>query len=304
MHDLNLNDVLVFVRVAETGSFSAAAAALRTGKSTVSRAIARLEAALATQLLQRDARATVLTEAGEHYLAHVAKPLADVLDASTQIQSDQAIRGLVRVSAPSSVGAEVLPRMFTQFAARHPEVEISLFLGNDADTSASRFDLMIRGGPQPDSAMVMRKLRDTSFRLFASPAYLLRAGMPTTPEALSEHECLLFNAHGSTARWHLQGPKGAVEIVVGGRLRSDGLSFLRRAAIEGAGIALIPGIAALHAVREGLLRPVLPEYQTESSPLLLVFPSQRHVPVHVRTLAEFLLASFPSEEQLDGKMFA
>ncbi len=305
MQDLNLNDVLVFVRVVEAGSLSEAARSLRTGKSTVSRSLTRLEATLGTQLLFRDARATRLTDAGEAYYARVSGGLGEVLEASSTTQAQTAVRGVVRVSAPPGVGTEVLPRLVTRFTARYPEVEVEVHLSGDNDVPAgSRYDVMVRGGPQPDSSLVIRKLRDTPLCLFASPEYLERAGIPVDPAALADHDCLLFRERGASATWVLHGPGGSTAVEVQGRVRSDGLSFLRRCAVEGAGIALLPDISALHAINEGLLAPVLPEYRSVGSPLFLLFPPVRHTPLRVTLFTKFLLEAFPSQEDVDERMFA
>ncbi|MEM9459102.1 MAG: LysR family transcriptional regulator [Myxococcota bacterium] len=296
MSELDLNDVSVFVRVVQTGSFSAAARSLHMAKSSVSRCVARLEERLETRLLQRTPRATVPTDAGQAYFEQVGGALTAILDASEAATSRRVPRGTVRITAPPGVGSEALPELVTRFVARYDEVAVEVDLSASAPNPVeSGFDLAIRGGPQPDSSLVVRKLRNIPLRLYAAPGYLSRAGSPGRPEDLATHDCVLFRGRQGRCCWRLTGPDGDVEVIVRGRLGSNGLPFVRRAAIAGAGIALLPEPTGESAVRRDLLAPVLPDYALTASPLYLIYPSARHVPLRVRLFRDFLLEHFPSE---------
>lgn len=299
--DLDLNDVAVFVRVVQTGSFSAAARSLHIAKSSVSRCVARLEERLEARLLQRTPRATVPTEAGQAYFEQVGGALTAILDASEAATSRRVPRGTVRITAPPGVGSEALPELVTRFIARYDEVAVEVDLSASVPNPVEGgFDLAIRGGPQPDSSLVVRKLRDIALRLYAAPGYLSQAGSPECPEDLAAHDCVLFRGRQGRCRWRLTGPEGEVEVIVRGRLGSNGLPFVRRAAIAGAGIALLPEPTGDSAVRRGLLSPVLPDYALTTSPLYLVYPSARHVPLRVRLFRDFLLEHFPSEVDVEA----
>ncbi len=297
MDDLNLNDIVTFVRVVEAGSLSAAAERLKMSKSSVSRRIAQIEARLGVRLLQRTSRAVALTGAGRTYFDRVSVGLADILDASSAA-SDSACRGVVRLSAPVEIGVEVLPDLSQRFLDLYPDISLDLRLSADPpDLLGHSLDLAVVGGPQPDSSNVIRKLRDTDFRLYASPAYLARAGLPQRPEQLADHACILWFDRRS---WELTGPAGTVEVAVHGRVTSNSLVFARQAAIAGAGIALLPEIPGALAVRRGLLRPVLPALAMTGSPLYLIYPSTRHLPLRVKLLRDFILEHFPALDHLDG----
>lgn len=297
MSDLDLNDVAVFVRVVQTGSFSAAARSLHMAKSSVSRCVARLEERLESRLLQRTPRATVPTDAGQAYFEQVCGSLTTIQDASEAATSRQVPRGTVRITAPPGVGSEALPELVTRFVAQYQEVTVEVDLSaSEPNPVDGGFDLAIRGGPQPDSSLVVRKLRNIAFRLYAAPSYLSSAGEPGHPGELATRDCVLFRGRQGRCRWTLTGPDGDVEVMVRGRLGSNGLPFVRRAAIAGAGIALLPEPTGVVEVRSGLLSPVLPEYAFTTSPLYLIYPSARHVPLRVRLFQEFLLEHFPSDE--------
>ncbi|WP_026422127.1 LysR family transcriptional regulator [Actinokineospora inagensis] len=282
-----LGDVAVFVRVVAAGSFSAAARALWMPKSTVSRRVARLENRLGVRLLHRTTRSLALTDAGRAYHARVSVALSE-LDSAAGAAADnrETPRGLVRMTAPPDVGAEVLPELLAAFLARFPEVRVDVSLSTRTDLVDGGFDLALRGTGGRGST----RLQDTRFRLFASPVYLARRGVPPRPADLAGHQCLRF---GDVDQWLLHGPRGEVAVSVSGPLVADDLSFVRRAAVAGAGIALLPEPSVAASVRSGLLTPVLPDHHAEGRPLHLVVPSDRHLPSRVAVLRDFLVANFP-----------
>ena len=155
------------------------------------------------------------------------------------------------------------------------------------------FDLALRGGQQPDSALVIRKLQDIAFRLYASPSYLENCSTPTTPEQLADHDCVLFRARGGKLLWKLCGPGGEVEVSVRGTIASNDLSFVRRTAIAGSGIALLPELVGEPIRQAGQLASVLPKYLAEGNAMYIVYPSTQHLPLKVRAFRDFLLEHFP-----------
>ncbi|GAA3029957.1 LysR family transcriptional regulator [Actinokineospora globicatena] len=283
-----LGDVAVFVRVVEAGSFSAAARAMWMPKSSVSRRVARLENRLGVRLLHRTTRSLALTDAGRAYHARVSVALAE-LDSAAGAAADsrEAPRGVVRLAARPDVGVEVLPELVAAFLTRYPEVRVEVELSVSADLVEGGFDLALRAGPGGRGST---RLQDTRFRLYASPVYLARKGIPQRPTDLADHSCLRF---GDADQWLLHGPRGEVQVPVTGPLAADDLSFVRRAAVAGVGIALLPDPAVAPSVRAGLLTSVLPDHHAEGQPLHLVVPSDRHLPSRVAVLRDFLLANFP-----------
>ncbi|MGL5811394.1 MAG: LysR family transcriptional regulator, partial [Nocardioides sp.] len=294
--DLDFDDVVVFVRIVDLGGITAAADALHLPKSSVSRRLARLERRLGTRLLHRTTRSVTPTEAGRALHLRVAPALAEVRNAVAATYDAREIpRGTVRMSAPPDVGAEVLPTLVSTFVADHPQVRVTVDLsGAPIGHGGIGYDLALCDAPPTERGLIVTKLQDMCFRLYASPAYVERAGNPRSADDLAHHDCVLFRADNSRSRWILRHRQGsaagpAIDVVVGGAVTANGISFVRRTAIAGAGIALLPHLAAAADVAEGRLMTVLDGYETESSPLFLTLPAQAHTPLAVRALRDHLL---------------
>ncbi|MEU4803822.1 LysR family transcriptional regulator [Actinosynnema sp. NPDC023587] len=296
--DLALDDVAVFVRVVDTGGFTAAADALHVPKSTVSRRVARLERRLGTRLLNRTTRAVTPTEAGRSFYARASAALAELHDAASAAFDEREVpRGAVRLGAPPDVGAELLPALLAGFVAEHPGVRVEVTIVVDPpDLVGQGLDVTLQVGRPHHPALSAVQLQDMGFGLFAAPSYVEREGAPGSVAELAGRACVVFRPERGLGRWRLyraEDPAGAVDVVVRGPLAADDITFVRRAAIAGAGVALLPRLVGEIAVREGQLCPVLPEYRTDGLPLYLVSPASPHVPLKVRALRDFLLAHFP-----------
>jgi DNA-binding transcriptional LysR family regulator len=287
---IDLNDVAVFVRVIEAGSFSRAADQLGLTKSAVSRRLARLEEALGARLLHRTTRRSSLTEAGARFHQRAVHALAELSDASTEID-ELALepRGTVRVTAPPDLGSEYLAPLIARFTRRHPRIEVELSLSTRfVDLVAEGFDFALRGGVLRDSSLVARRIATTPLVPIASSRYLAKHGTPREPEDLSEHECILFGAEQGRARWTLIGPSGERTVSVTGRVRTDDLAFVRALTLQGAGIALLPLVGAKPAITRGPLVRLLPEWHGPAGALYVLSPSARHVRQAVQLLREYL----------------
>src|SRR5688572_19441774 len=201
----HLGDVEAFIAVVEQGSLTAGAVALSTTPSVVSRAIARLEARLGSQLLRRTTRRIGLTDAGRVYLEQTRAALSLIDDAERAIQGQEGeLTGRVRLSVPTTYGHYRLPPLLRRFASQYPRVQVELNITNrNVDLVAEGFDLAIRLGILPDSGLVARKLEDAALCLVASPAYLRRAGTPRSLDDLHKHACLPFvmPSTGRIAPW-------------------------------------------------------------------------------------------------------
>ena len=294
----SLDDAAIFVAVARAGSFIGAARTLRTSKSSVSRAIANLEADLRVRLLQRTTRSLFLTPAGERYLAQVGDALAVAQEAGTLLrEEDEGVRGLVRITAPPDVGGAILPPIVTAFAREHPGVSIEVTMQATPPLAGDGvFDLALWGGPLPDSSLVARKVQDTAFGLFASPDYLAKTGHPRSVDDLADHELIPFRAERGREVWQLSGSEVEHQIEATGRIGTNEMGFATRIAIDGAGIARLPVIMAAPQVEAGRLVRVLPDIGSRGLPLHLLLPDRRHVPRAVRLLHEAILARFVAME--------
>ena len=302
VRDLDLDDVVAFVHVVDAGGITAAARVLQAPKSSVSRRVARLEQRLGTRLLQRTTRSVTLTDAGHEFHTRVAPALAEVRDAAdAAFDAREVPRGTVRFAALPDVGAEVLPALVAGFAAAHALVRVELDLDADPESLLDTgHDLALCAGRPVGRGLTAYLLQDMTLGLYAAPAYLARAGTPATPADLAGHECVLFRPEAGRGRWrlHRDGSDGpgsgrSVEVVVHGRVAADDTGVVRRAAVAGAGVALLPRLVGELSVAAGELRPVLPDHRSDAAPLHLVHPARRHVPLAVRALRDHLLRHFP-----------
>jgi DNA-binding transcriptional LysR family regulator len=287
---MDLNRIAVFARVVEAGSFTAAAAALGVRKSSVSRSVAALEEALGIRLLQRTTRKLSLTDAGSAYYARARDALAGIQEAHRAASSLGAeARGVVRITAPVDLAGD-LATVTSAFVHAHPAVRVEVSLtARFVDLVKEGFDLAVRAGPLVDSSLLARKLGETEIALFASPAYLDRAGRPRRLSDLARHDCILYRAAGATTVWRLSGPRGEEEVSVRGRVETDEFAFVRASAREGAGIAFTPVGMVASLVESGDLERVLPRYAVRGALLHIVWPSRGFEPAAVRLLRDALV---------------
>jgi DNA-binding transcriptional LysR family regulator len=289
---MDYNDVPVFVRVVETGSFTRAAHALGLQKSSVSRTIGRLESELGVRLLQRTTRQLSLTDAGQQFYDAVRSALTHVDDAVATVRElGGEPRGLIRMTAPSGADVLGLADMIVEFGQRYPAISIDIVLtGRFVDLVSEGFDLAIRAGQLEDSQLVATRIMMSGHVLFAAPSYLDKRGRPTMLEQLAEHQCVLFKGRGGSSVWPLTGPDGVErELEVSGALSVDELSFAMRASQAGAGIALLPPEIAAPAAMSGALEVVLPDYYRRVGPIHIVLPSAVFIPSRVALFRDHLV---------------
>ncbi len=283
-----------FARVVEAGSFTAVAAALGTPKSSVSRAVLRLEEALGVRLLQRTTRKLTLTPAGERYLADVRGPIARVAEASDEV-SDMGREpgGLVRVSI-ARMEDLVIAELFAAFARAYPKIRVEIVVtGRRVNLIEENIDLALRAGPLDDSTLVARKVAVAELGLYAAPSYLERRGHPRRFSALATHDCVLHKTATGLQPWRLAGPRGVERVEVMGPIIADDLGAVRQLTLAGVGIALMPDVAVQPELERGALVRVLPAYALRGAPVNLVSVPLRHVPVRVKLLRDFLLRELP-----------
>lgn len=297
----HLADAEAFVATVEHGALSRAATALGTSPSVVSRAIARLEQRLGTQLLRRTTRSLGLTEAGQAYLEQAQAAFALFADAEAAIQgrAEGPLTGTVRLSAPTSYGHHRLPALLQAFRQRHPQVTLEVAIGNrNVDLVAEGFDLAIRGGELPDSGLVAHRLEDAAFCLVAAPGYLRRAGAPADVEALAGHDCLAFvlPSTGRVMPWRLRGRHGEdLDWMPPSRLRvGDDVLGLVSLARAGAGLCQTYRFIVADDVARGTLVEVLAQAAGRTRPFSLLYAPHRRMPAAVRALIDALRAAVPS----------
>jgi DNA-binding transcriptional LysR family regulator len=288
-----LGSIELFCLVAQQRGFTAAANVAGLTPAAVSRSVARLEERLDVQLLKRTTRSVRLTESGERYFEQCRQALGQLVEAEREVTGNQSKpSGLVRVSLPTSYGHyRVLP-LLPEFARLFPEVELEIQLSNrNVDFTEEGFDLAIRGRAQPDSGLIARKLEDAQLLLAAAPNYLRRRRKLVAPEDLEHHECIQFvlPSTGQTVPWVFMRDGRAVEVATRGRLRcSDEILGPVTLARSGAGIVQTYRFLVEADLRTGQLVELLPEFAGASRPFSLVYPANRHMPLRVRALIDFL----------------
>ncbi|MDP2417469.1 MAG: LysR family transcriptional regulator [Hydrogenophaga sp.] len=286
------NDLLIFARVAELGSFSRAAERLGLPKSTVSRRLAALEQRMGERLLLRTTRRQTLTELGLQLLEHARQVVAEVAAVSALREQRQAApSGRLRVSMPSDFANLLLVDSLAAFMALHPAISLDLDLSpRRVDLLGEGFDVAIRMGDLPDDALlVASKLAVFTHSLYASPSYLAEHGDPQTPDDLARHKAVrLMRGNGEAANWTLLHGAERWEAVPVGRLSANSPEMLMRLARAGAGIAALPDGFVQSAVREGALRRVLPDWQLPSSTAWAVYPGRKLMPPKTRALVDML----------------
>lgn len=285
--DLDFTEIVTFLRVVEAGSYSRAAETLRTTKSSVSRRVSRLEARLGVRLFARTTRSLSLTEEGSAFHERVAGAVHEVNEAARAVRDlSGRPRGLLRVTAPTDlpfVGALV-----ADFLREFPEVTVDMLLTQrTVDLVRDGYDVALRAGVLRDSGLIARTIPFGGLALCASPTYLEARGTPASAKDLAEHDCITFNAPTLRQAWKLRGPDGDEEIEVQGPVNTNVFHAAHDLAVAGAGIAMVPEIAARAELANGRLVRVLPRYAIQLGALHLVYPGGRHLSRKVRVFCDF-----------------
>jgi DNA-binding transcriptional LysR family regulator len=298
--NLEPNDLVLFARVVDEGSFSRAADRLGYPKSTVSRRVAALEVQLGEQLLRRTTRKLTVTDFGRAVLAHAHHVAEDVAAAEALAQHRQIQpSGRLRVTMPADMANLVLAPMLAEFVLNYPAVTLELELSSRfVDLIAENFDVAVRMGElRDDATLAARRLATFTSSLYAAPAYVARRGVPAEPEALMEHDALRLLARtGDPHLWTLLRGEARWEGIPPGRATANSPEVLMRMALAGAGIAIIHDPFALPRVERGELVHILPEWSTPPVIASAVFPGRRLMPAHARAFVDALVAKFTAEE--------
>lgn len=296
---MDLNEVLVFIKVVQIGSFSQAAKQLAMPNSTVSSKISSLEKRLGTTLITRTTRRLNVTPAGQAFFQKCLAGLEAIKSGEDELAAAQGEpQGLLRITAPVELGGSILPSVVAGYIQKYPKVSIEVILTDRrVELLAESIDLAVRAGELKDSTLIGKKLGYGNFIPYASPKYLKTAGEPTHPRELKNHQCLHFTPLGSEA-WKLMGPKGAMHIPVPGRVMINDLSMVKSLVLSGMGIALLPSFYCNHEVNSGKLIRVLSGWQTPPSPIHFVYPAQKFVSSKLSTFVE--LATDPIRLALAG----
>jgi DNA-binding transcriptional LysR family regulator len=296
------NDLLLFARVVEAGSFSRAAERVKLPKSTVSRRIAHLERQLGERLLQRTTRKLVLTEFGASLLEHARKVAEETEAAGALAQHrQQAPSGLLRVSMPGDFANYAMDRMLARFLAQYPAISLELDLSpRRVDLVAENFDLAIRMGVLPDdSTLAARPVAISRMGLYAAPSYTAVHGLPEHPDDLFRHDLLsLPRVQNGMVRWTLYRGKTEWQRELPVRMLANSPELLVRMACAGAGIAFGSEMVARKFLQTGELVRVLPEWCIPEVTGWAVFPGRRLMPAKTRAFLDMLEAMNENGEKI------
>ena len=274
-----LTAMLSFVRVVERGSFAAAAAAADMSPAMVGNHIRFLEDRLRAPLLNRSTRRQVLTDFGRDYYERCRHILQEVEAAEAAHVDGAGLSGNFRVTAPTVLGATVLPAAVARYVRENAGMKVDLILADDRlDLLTGRIDLALRIGALADSTLVQRALAPVPLVLCASPGYLARRGPPMTPVDLAGHDCLDFFTTGPNV-WRLRTPDGLKPVAISGPVRANSGQALRMLALDGLGIAMPPWPLVERDLRDGTLCELLKDCTPEPLPLhLLALPGRMDTP--------------------------
>lgn len=288
----------VFVTTVQEGSMSAASARLGISPAMVGQHVAALEERLGTRLLNRTTRRQSLTDFGKTYVEQCRDILERVAIVDQDAEASQTKpRGLLRITAPTTFGAEVLMPALQRYRELAPEVMLDITLTDrNVDIVEEGFDVAIRIGDLPDSRLIARHLAPYRMVICASPDYLARHGHPGHPSALSGHETIGFTP-AARSPWRLSKGKEEVEVVPRMSITVNSGQAVRMAARAGLGVVMQPAILLASDMQAGLLVQLFPDWHLRERPMSLIYHRDRRMTPRVRSIISFVVAEFGAESE-------
>jgi len=285
-----------FVRVVQTGNFSAAAREQNSSQANVSKRVLGLESLLGAKLLTRTSRELSLTDMGSEYYQKCLVILAELDEADAAVRSEAASpKGTLKIAAPIALARLVLAPLVKAFIEQYPEIKIDLAASDaQVDLIAQGIDIAIRAKKLEDSSLVARHLFDNPMLLVASPDYLQQRGIPNAPEELKHHNCIVYSLLSSINIWRFskkakEGEKDKeYSVPVTGNFQSSNGDTNLEVALTGLGIVQLPIWMIDEHIKSGRLTQVLTDYKAVSIPLNAIYPQNRYVPLKVRCFVDFL----------------
>lgn len=279
---MQMQDVRLFLAVANAGSLSAAARQCETGPMHVSRRIAALEAELGARLFHRTTRAVALTDEGTAFLPH-AMTLVEAEDNARHAlrPAPAQASGLLRITAPSVFGQAIVLPVLSRLLAQHPALRVDLDVSDRlVDIVGQGFDLALRVAPLLDSELVAKRITGNPRLICAAPAYLARHSQPTTRAELLRHDCIVLQA---VPLWPLMVDGTLQRVRVSARVTTSSVEAARAAALQGAGLAMLTYWDVYRQLADGSLTAVaLDDAAMEQLSIWAVMPTRRHVPARVK----------------------
>lgn len=287
-----IQDLALFVRVAETGSFSRAGRELGYAQPSVSRMISALEARLGVKLLVRTTRQVVPTEAGAVLLMRARQLLADVEDVENAVRGVDGLSGSLRIATPVTFGARQIVPGLGPFLAAHPDLRVELLMADRVvDLLEEGVDVAIRLGDLDDSGFISRRIASAPRYVVASPFYLANHSAPVSIDDLADHA--VIGAHqGGRETWVLRDAAGnAATVKLTARLVATSVEGILSAAVAGFGLAAVSHFACSQALESGALVRILPDHVLPGVDVHAVSPLGRNMPAKVRHFIDHLIAT-------------
>jgi DNA-binding transcriptional LysR family regulator len=290
-----------FVRVVETGSFSAVARESLTTQSAVSKQMQALEAQLGAKLLVRSTRSHSLTEAGRLYYERCRQVLETLEEARIELhRAEHEISGTLRVAAPVTFGRlHIVPRLLG-FYARYPNLRVHLQLDDGfIDLVTAGIDVAFRVGELRDSRLVARRIGTAHRATLAAPGYLAKHGEPQHPHDLLQHQCLVYTGLANVNEWvYREGGGDDIVVRVGGRLQSNSSEAIRQAVVEGLGVSYSTLWTYGDDLRAGRVKPILTRYRLPALPLNVVFQPARRPSLKVQHFVDYFAEAFSQDPDI------
>lgn len=284
-----LEELRVFVAVADLQGFAQAARRLGISPAQVSKLIARLESRLNARLLNRTTRSVSLTDGGRAFQARARALIEDFEQLEKSVQETATPRGLLKISVPVSFGMQLGP-VLLDFAAAYPDVGLEVSVTDRMVNLVDEgLDAAVRIGALADSSLVARKLASVRALTVASPDYLAKRGTPREPGELDRHEAILDLNAADPGVWFFGKGEGRIGVKIGGRLRFANPYICVAAAAAGFGIARVPAFAAADELRSGRIVALLKKHEPEPVSMYAVYPHARHLASKVRAFVDFLV---------------
>lgn len=288
----DLDNVLIFVKVAQYESISRAARSLGMPISTVSRRLSVLESQLGATLLRRTTRRVSLTAQGRDYFNQCQEPLNLLQEAERVLTAGQTTpAGMLRISVPVVLSQQPFLEFLSTFSKAHPRIRIDLFITNAfLDLVAENVDVAIRFGELRDSSVVATRMGKDIRYVVAAPEYLKNHKQPAEPADLERHDCVMLNAKNNEAHWDLSSGRKKLRVNVSGPISSRDFNSVSTFVYRGHGIGLLPSTYCDEAIRDGRLVRLLPKWSSPPIPVFAVYPSRKFLPLRLSAFLEALTA--------------
>lgn len=288
----NLNDILVFVRVVEKGSFSTAARDLGLSAAAVSRHINQLEGSLGVQLLKRSTRHLTVTDAGADFYKRCSQLVLGLEEArNAAIGYNTELKGALRIHATLGVGQRLVAPAVHEFLTAYPELSVDLTIGTQpVNLLEHGLDVVIRSAMLSDSSLSCRELGPVRYSICAAKSYLDKHGTPSEPKDLPRFNCLIHTGQPAPNEWRFQTPEGKETVVVSGSLRTNNGVALYEAVRGGLGIGRLPDYAASEEVKAGHLTMLFSDVTGWGRSIKAFYPRSPHQPAKVKAFLDFMEA--------------